>query len=448
MSHKSWPILTFLMTIVWGTVLSPANGQERSTSSVFEPPVRLQADGQVIDTGSAWGHSGPCVADLDGDGLEDLIVGDFSGKFRFYRNVGTANEPSYEYKGFIQAGDEDALVNICCCIGSQARFCDLNGDGIRDMIANSYHPGHCYVFRGLPNHRFAVREELLDKAGVPIRSYPVQKQEYQSYGSFFEFVDWDDDGDLDILIGCVDGTLKLRINEGTKTNPEFAAENIDVLVGGEPLKVKAHLCPKVADWDGDGLWDIIAGSVDGSATFFRNIGSKTSPVFAQGEILVEAHAGYGYNRVIWDEAQIVPGIRSQVEVVDYNGDGKLDLLVGDFYTACDFKPDLSPQQKQEVEQLIAESESLGKAYGEKMEALRKEFAERYPGDQIFSDEADKAWSTAYKALLESPEAKELERNDVEFAKSLRPFLATTRGTGDQSFDLGHSHGHVWLFLRK
>lgn len=52
--------------------------------TVFEPPVRLMADGEVIDTGEAWGHSSPCVADLDGDGLDDLILGDFSGKTLYY----------------------------------------------------------------------------------------------------------------------------------------------------------------------------------------------------------------------------------------------------------------------------------------------------------------------------------------------------------------------------
>jgi flagellar biosynthesis protein FliP len=70
------------------------------------------------------------------------------------------------------------------------------------------------------------------------------------------------------------------------------------------------------------------------------------------------------------------------------------------------------------------------------------------GDKIYSDEANKAWSTEYGALRESPEAKEMERNEVEFVKSLRPYLTSTRGSGDQSFDLAQSHGHVWLYLRK
>lgn len=448
MRTKSLPILMVFWAIVWGMTFSLSEAQDRSGGAVFETPVRLRADGKIIDTGDAWGHSAPCVQDLDGDGLADLVVGDFSGKFRIYNNRGSAKTPAYESKGFVQAGPEEAAVRIYCCIGSQARFHDLNGDGIHDMIANSYDPGHCYVFWGLPDHKYAAREELVDKAGVPIRSAPIQKQTYQSFGSFFELVDWEADGDLDILIGCFEGALKLRVNEGSKTKPLFAAENTDILVADEPLKVKAHFCPKVADWDGDGLWDIIAGSDDGSVTFFRNVGNKIKPVFSGGELLVKAHDGNGYSRAIWDESQIVPGIRSQVEVVDYNGDAKLDLIVGDFYTAYDLKKDLSTAQKREVEKLIAKDESSGKSLGDKIEALRKAFAERYPGDEIFSEEADKAWSTEYTALRESPEAKEIEKNEVEFVKSLRPYLASTRGTGDRSFDLAQSHGHVWLYVRK
>ncbi|MEM8666271.1 MAG: VCBS repeat-containing protein [Planctomycetota bacterium] len=442
-ARASWTSLAVLLGMAPFAV-----AQERATLDRFELPVRLSADDNIIDTGAAWGHSSPCVEDLDGDGLEDLIIGDFGGKFRWYRKSVDNGNVSYQAEDFIQAGDEAAAVRIYCCIGSQARFGDLNGDGIRDMIANSYDPGHCYIFWGLPENRFAAREELLDKAGVPIRSAPIQKQDYQSFGSFFELVDWDDDGDLDMMIGCFDGTLKMRMNVGTKTNAEFATKNIDVEIDGEPLKVKAHLCPKVADWDGDGLWDIVAGSDDGSVTFFRNIGTEKAPNFAEGERLVDPHNGVGYNRIIWEESEIVPGIRSQVEVTDYNADGKLDLLLGDFYTAYNFKSDLSDENKQEIKDLIAKSETLGEAYRKKMDALRADFAVRYPGDEVFSDEADKAWQTEYLALRESPEAKEMEKNESEFVKSLRPFLAKTRGSGDRSFDLAESHGHVWLYLRK
>ncbi|MEQ1831156.1 MAG: hypothetical protein ABL921_34740, partial [Pirellula sp.] len=90
----------------------------------------------------------------------------------------------------------------------------------------------------------------------------------------------------------------------------------------------------------------------------------------------------------------------------------------------------------------------GKAFGEKMEALRNEIRTKFPGDEGFSDEADKLFQKEYQALKQSPEAKLLEENEKKFVKTMRPFLKETRGAGDRSFDLAKSHGHVWLFLRK
>ncbi len=447
MNKTLFQIITGLALIVGATAVAQETKSGSSTTP-FESPIRLKVNDKFIDTGSTWGHSSPCIADIDGDGLEDLIVGDFGGKFHIYRNNGTNKSPTYVQAGPMQAGGVTAEVGIYCCIGSQPRFCDLDGDGIRDMLANSYDPGHCYLFRGLPDHKFAAREELLDKSNTPIRSAPIQKQDYQSFGSFFAPVDWDHDGDFDLLIGCFDGTLKVRINDGTSKKPEFATDNIAVEANGEPLKVKAHCCPVVADWDDDGLWDIIAGSDDGSVTWFRNTGNKVSPTFSAGQELVAPNKGNGYNLLLWNDEEIVPGIRSQVEVTDYNRDGKLDLLVGDFYTAFDVKKDLSDKQKQEVKSLIAESGAMGKAFGEKMEALRKDFAARYQGDEAFSDEANKKWQKEYLALKESPEAKLMEANEKDFVKTLRPFLNGTRGEGERSFDLAKSHGHVWLYLRK
>jgi hypothetical protein len=78
----------------------------------FHAPTRLGAADGVIDSGAAWGHSGPWVEDVDGDGLRDLVVGDFSGLFRFYRNHGTNRKPSYTSAVNLQAGGTDAKVPI------------------------------------------------------------------------------------------------------------------------------------------------------------------------------------------------------------------------------------------------------------------------------------------------------------------------------------------------
>jgi hypothetical protein len=78
----------------------------------FHPPVRLTAADGVIDSGKSWGHCGPWVEDVDGDGVRDLVVGDFSGFFLYFRNEGTNKEPKYAKSTRLQAGGEDAKVPI------------------------------------------------------------------------------------------------------------------------------------------------------------------------------------------------------------------------------------------------------------------------------------------------------------------------------------------------
>jgi hypothetical protein len=89
---------------------SPTRGEARS--SVFEKPVRLKAGDAVIDSGPQWAHSGPCLHDVDGDGKRDLLVGDFSGLFRLYRNVGTDREPRFAAAEVLMAGGVQAKVPI------------------------------------------------------------------------------------------------------------------------------------------------------------------------------------------------------------------------------------------------------------------------------------------------------------------------------------------------
>ena len=84
----------------------------RVEKDIFHPPVRLTGADGVIDSGPSWGHSSPWVIDADGEGVNDLVVGDFSGKFRLYRNEGTNKQPRYAKAVPPQAGGVDAKVPI------------------------------------------------------------------------------------------------------------------------------------------------------------------------------------------------------------------------------------------------------------------------------------------------------------------------------------------------
>ena len=80
-----------------------------ATSDELAPPVRLEADGQPIDTDV--GHAAPFVTDFDGDGVQDLLVGQFgSGLLWFYRNEGTNAEPDLAAGVKFQEGEDEGRV--------------------------------------------------------------------------------------------------------------------------------------------------------------------------------------------------------------------------------------------------------------------------------------------------------------------------------------------------
>lgn len=151
----------------------------------------------------------------------------------------------------------------------------------------------------------------------------------------WKYVDYENDGDLDIIVGIQDGEDYGWDNafddNGVWTNGPlhgyvYLIENINgtyelkdkILAGGEPIDVYGAPTPNFDDYDNDGDLDIICGEFMDKFTWFENIGTREKPKYAKGKYL-ENDKG----TIAMDLEMILP------VSLDWDKDGDIDLVVGD-----------------------------------------------------------------------------------------------------------------------
>lgn len=139
--------------------------------------------------------------------------------------------------------------------------------------------------------------------------------------------DWNGNGLTDLIVGektaAGQGKVRIYLNQGTNAVPVFETFTYAQTATGD-LAVAASGClgvsPRVFDWDGDGRQDLILGLSDGRVQLWTNAGTASQPIFTQPEYLTVGLPGA--------KSEIHVGGRAMVEIVDWNNDGRYDLLVG------------------------------------------------------------------------------------------------------------------------
>ncbi|CAN5668260.1 hypothetical protein BH09PLA1_BH09PLA1_29640 [soil metagenome] len=204
---------------------------------------------------------------------------------------------------------------------------DFDGDGQADIISGSYHPGDLYLFRGTSNGTFEPAEIIKDATGKNVNVGAAAAVFAADFGNT---------GLLDVVVGNIDGKLFLIRHRGTRDTPAFDLPMV-LTADGKPIKLAGDAGPTVADWNGDGKLDLIVGDGSGEVRLFINRSSDRTPDFGTAEVLV-ARTSQSYTVPAKPDAPS-PGMRAKPMVADFHGDGRLDLLVGDFSYSSNAEPE-------------------------------------------------------------------------------------------------------------
>ncbi|MFN2421427.1 MAG: FG-GAP repeat domain-containing protein [Gemmatimonadota bacterium] len=289
--------------LFWGDFFEPGLLLLRNEGTCAEPSFsNVPIPWPVGDPISTSGYNASTFGDVDGDGDLDAIVGVLGGA---YNPVRTSAENLY-----IMLNDADGwrlvtrqlIGQVDVGAESVPAIGDLDGDGDPDLLLGNkidprdHRSGRIYRFentgaQGRPGFRL-------------VGALPMSGDFHYAPA----LGDFDQDGDLDLVVGTWNRGIQLWRNEGTSREARWVGP--DSLLD---LPRGSHATPALEDLDGDGDLDLLAGESSGEVNLWRNDGTPRAPLWT---LVTDSLAGLDVGR------------RSAPAMVDLDGDGDLDIVVG------------------------------------------------------------------------------------------------------------------------
>jgi hypothetical protein len=304
----------------------------------YDKPEFLEAGGKRLDT---FGCPSPNFEDFDNDGDLDLLCGEFLDKFTYFENTGTRTAPVYAAGRWVTDGD-GAPVRMDLEMIVPIAF-DWDKDGDKDLIV------------GDEDGRVALVENSgrLNDERTPVFAPPVyfqQEADTLKCGALATPVgfDWDGDGDTDIVSGNTAGYIEFfeNLSGPGVAQPKWNAPRrlevggtaFRVLAGNQSIQGPAeakwgYTTLNIADWDGDGLPDILLNSITGRVQWLKNTGTRQSPKLAAPQPIEVEWEGpqptlaWGWLKP--NGKEMLTQWRTTPAVFDFNGDGLVDLAMLD-----------------------------------------------------------------------------------------------------------------------
>jgi len=260
--------------------------------------------------GSSGDWEGSGMADFDGDGVKDIVVGDM-----IYTMVNPDDPTLLREAHDLQSG---FVFDIFPSVG------DLDGDGKPDIITTGGYTLKAYLHRNQSTPgNFSFQKELLTDHHLSSSS------PYAAHG--LPIADVNNDGLLDLF--CWDGVY---FNQGTQFNPVFDFGNPTTYTVNEGpwvdgIESDQAISIFICDGDGDGLVDAYISNYGTSiwqGSFYKNVGTPSSPAFQFQSPILCWSTPYDNSYRGHDEPSFSPN-SIYISTADVNRDGLVDILVSD-----------------------------------------------------------------------------------------------------------------------
>ena len=325
-------------------VLTPGLVHHEFLTKGLDTDRALPLDAKLNLTGSLRANQWKW-ADYDGDGIHDLLIGigewteygwdnayDANGNWTngplrgwvyFARNTGTIDAPVLAEPVKLEAGGKplDGYG-----MPSQ-NLEDFDKDGDLDLICGEFLDGFTWF------ENIGTRTEPKLAAGRQLTSQgkPV-KMDLQMIVPVA--IDWDKDGDHDLIVGDEDGRVALVEHTGEVIDhmPQFKAP-VYFQQQAEYVKCGALVSPVSFDWDGDGDEDLVCGNTAGYIELIANLGgappkwAAPTKLEADGKVI---RLQAGPNGSIQGPAEAKWGYTT-LSVADWDRDDLPDIVVNSIW---------------------------------------------------------------------------------------------------------------------
>jgi hypothetical protein len=260
----------------------------------------------MLDVGST---AAPAFTDFNGDGLLDLIVGNYGifinastyrTRLLAFENIGTASAPIFRL-----AFPDLANLQQYNLRRIVPTFGDMDNDGDQDMILGQEDGTLVYLTNNGNASSPSYTTPVANYSGIDVGQHAVP-----------QLIDMDRDGDLDLVIGERNGNTNYCQNIGTVTSPMFSAGinnqafgQIDTRILNQSLE--GNSAPQILDDNG---------------SFVLFMGNEAGQVWAFDSL--DGNLSGSFHRLSSELDEVKEGRQSILAIADLNNDGQPEFAVG------------------------------------------------------------------------------------------------------------------------